>query len=137
MTELLTRAEASKYTQTSRHSDVVAFVDELCRQTKLARRVDFGQSGEGQPHGGARRERPRLLHARAGAQAEEGHRDGGGQHPRRVKSRARSRVLALARDLTLTPLGKKLLDKLLPGARSRTSTRTATTGSARTTASST
>ncbi|MFY0583446.1 hypothetical protein ACN28S_62335 [Cystobacter fuscus] len=49
MKELLTRAEATNYQETSRHADVLAFVDALCARTKLARRVDFGQSGEGQP----------------------------------------------------------------------------------------
>ncbi len=49
MPPMLTRAEASNYTQTSLHSDVLAFVDALCQRTKRARRVDFGRSGEGLP----------------------------------------------------------------------------------------
>jgi hypothetical protein len=49
MTELLTRTEATNYEETARHPDVLAFVDQLCRRTKLARSVGFGKSGEGQP----------------------------------------------------------------------------------------
>ncbi|MFL5350528.1 MAG: M14 family metallopeptidase [Hyalangium sp.] len=111
MTELLTRAEASKYTQTSRHSDVLAFIDELCRRTKLARRVDFGQSGEGQPMVAlvvsdracftpelARKQKKAVVMVEANIHAGE--------------VEGKEAVLALARDLTLTALGKKLLDKL-------------------------
>ncbi|WP_224242729.1 M14 family metallopeptidase [Hyalangium gracile] len=108
---LLTRAEASKYTQTSRHSDVLAFVDELCRRTKLVRRVDFGQSGEGQPLVAlivsdrgcftpelARKQKKVIVMVEANIHAGE--------------VEGKEAVLALARDLTLTSLGKKLLDKL-------------------------
>ncbi|XXF75676.1 M14 family metallopeptidase [Myxococcaceae bacterium GXIMD 01537] len=111
MTELLTRAEASKYTQTSRHSDVLAFVDELCRRTKLARRVDFGQSGEGQPLVAlivsdrgcftpelARKQKKTVVMVEANI------------HSGEVEGK--EALLALARDLTLSPLGSKLLDKL-------------------------
>ena len=111
MTELLTRAEASKYTQTSRHSDVLAFVDELCRRTKLARRVDFGQSGEGQPLVAlvvsdrgcftpelARKQKKVVVMVEANIHAGE--------------VEGKEAVLALARDLTLTSLGRKLLDRL-------------------------
>ncbi len=111
MTELLTRAEASNYTQTSRHSDVLAFVDELCRRTKLARRVDFGQSGEGQPLVAlvvsdrncftpelARRQKKLIVMVEANIHAGE--------------VEGKEAVLALARDLTLTALGRKLLDTL-------------------------
>lgn len=111
MTELLTRAEASKYTQTSRHSDVLAFVDELCRRTKLVRRVDFGQSGEGQPLVAlvvsdrncftpelALKQKKVIVMVEANIHAGE--------------VEGKEAVLALARDLTLTALGRKLLDKL-------------------------
>jgi hypothetical protein len=111
MTELLTRAEASNYTQTSRHSDVLAFVDELCRRTKLARRVDFGKSGEGQPLVAlivsdrncftpelARKQKKAVVLVEANIHAGE--------------VEGKEAVLALARDLTLTKLGKKLLDRL-------------------------
>ncbi|EAU69811.1 M14 family zinc carboxypeptidase, partial [Stigmatella aurantiaca] len=111
MTELLTRAEASNYTETSRHADVVAFADELCRRTKLARRVDFGKSGEGQPMVAlvlsdrgcftpelARKQKKTVVMVEANIHAGE--------------VEGKEAVLALARDLTLSPLGKKLLDKL-------------------------
>ncbi|HYO66507.1 MAG TPA: M14 family zinc carboxypeptidase, partial [Archangium sp.] len=111
MTELLTRAEASNYKETSRHADVLAFVDELCRRTKLARRVDFGQSGEGQPLAAlivsdrncftpelARRQKKLVVMIEANIHAGE--------------VEGKESVLALARDLTLTKLGQKLLDRL-------------------------
>ncbi|OJT16252.1 hypothetical protein BO221_51095 [Archangium sp. Cb G35] len=111
MTELLTRAEASNYKETSRHADVLAFVDELCRRTKLAKRVDFGQSGEGQPLAAlivsdrncftpelARRQKKLVVMIEANIHAGE--------------VEGKESVLALARDLTLTKLGQKLLDKL-------------------------
>jgi hypothetical protein len=111
MTELLTRAEASNYTETSRHADVVAFVDALCRRTKLARRVDFGQSGEGQPMVAlvisdrncftpelARKQQKTVVMVEANIHAGE--------------VEGKEAALALARDLTLTRLGKRLLDKL-------------------------
>lgn len=111
MTELLTRAEASNYKETSRHSDVLAFVDELCRRTKLAKRVDFGKSGEGQPMTAlivsdrgcftpelARKQKKIIVMVEANIHAGE--------------VEGKESVLALARDLTLTKLGAKLLDKL-------------------------
>jgi len=111
MTELLTRAEASNYKETSRHADVLAFVDELCRRTKLARRVDFGTSGEGQPMvalvvsdrgcftpEAARKQKKLVVMVEANIHAGE--------------VEGKEAVLALARDLTLTKLGAKLLDKL-------------------------
>jgi len=111
MTELLTRAEASNYQETSRHSDVLAFVDELCRRTRLARRVDFGKSGEGQPMVAlvvsdrgcftpelARKQKKAVVLVEANIHAGE--------------VEGKEAVLALARDLTLTSLGRKLLDKL-------------------------
>ncbi len=111
MTELLTRAEASNYKETSRHADVLAFVDELSRRTKLVKRVDFGQSGEGQPMAAlivsdrncftpelARRQKKLVVMIEANIHAGE--------------VEGKESVLALARDLTLTKLGQKLLDKL-------------------------
>ncbi|MFP2924582.1 M14 family metallopeptidase [Pyxidicoccus sp. 3LG] len=111
MTELLTRAEASKYKQTSLHSDVLAFIDELCRRTKLAKRVDFGKSGEGQPLVAlivsdrgcftpelARKQKKTVVMIEANIHAGE--------------VEGKEALLALARDLTLTKLGKSLLDKL-------------------------
>ncbi|MBU8894197.1 hypothetical protein KRR26_01200 [Corallococcus sp. M34] len=111
MTQLRTRAEASKYKETSRHADVLAFVDGLCLQTKLARRVDFGRSGEGQPLVAlilsdrgcftpeqARKQKKMVVMVEANIHAGE--------------VEGKEAVLALARDLTLTSLGKKVLDSL-------------------------
>lgn len=111
MKDLLTRAEATKYTETSRHADVLAFVDTLCQRTKLARRVDFGKSGEGQPMVAlvvsdrgcftpelAQKQKKLVVMVEANIHAGE--------------VEGKESVLALARDLTLTRLGKKLLDKL-------------------------
>jgi hypothetical protein len=111
MTDLLTRAEASKYKETSRNADVLAFVDELCRRTKLARRVEVGTSGEGQPIVAlivsdrncftpelARKQKKVVVMVEANIHAGE--------------VEGKETVLALARDLTLTKLGQKLLDKL-------------------------
>ncbi|GHG91641.1 M14 family zinc carboxypeptidase [Comamonas sp. JC664] len=111
MNPLLTRAEASNYTQTSLHSDVLTFVDALCERTKLARRVDFGRSGEGQPLVAlvvsdrgcftpeqARKQKKVVVMVEANIHAGE--------------VEGKEAVLALARDLTLTRLGQTLLDKL-------------------------
>lgn len=111
MPKLLTRAEATNYKETSRHSDVLAFVDELCAQTKLVKRVDFGKSGEGQPLVSlvvsdrgcftpelARKQKKPVVMIEANIHAGE--------------VEGKESVLALARDLTLTSLGKKLLDKV-------------------------
>ncbi|AKQ66931.1 hypothetical protein A176_003843 [Myxococcus hansupus] len=111
MNPLLTRAEASNYTQTSLHADVLAFVDALCERTKLARRVDFGRSGEGQPLVAlvvsdrgcftpeqARKQKKVVVMVEANIHAGE--------------VEGKEALLALARDLTLTKLGQTLLDKL-------------------------
>lgn len=46
--ELLTRAEATDYQETSRHVDVLAYCDALAEESKHVYRGTFGQSGEGQ-----------------------------------------------------------------------------------------
>jgi hypothetical protein len=46
--ELLTRAEATEYRETSRHADVLEFCDQLAQESKLVHRGSFGKSGEGQ-----------------------------------------------------------------------------------------
>ena len=46
--ELLTRAEATDYQETSRHADVIAFCDALAEESEHVSRGTFGQSGEGQ-----------------------------------------------------------------------------------------
>ncbi|RKH66481.1 M14 family metallopeptidase [Corallococcus llansteffanensis] len=108
---LRTRAEATDYQETSRSADVVAFVDALCAQTKLVKRVDFGQSGEGQPLISlvisdrncftpelARKQKKIIVMVEANIHAGE--------------VEGKETLMGLARDLTLTSLGKKLLDRL-------------------------
>ncbi len=46
--DLLTRAEATDYQETSRHQDVLAFCDALAAESELVHRSSFGTSGEGQ-----------------------------------------------------------------------------------------
>lgn len=46
--ELLTRAEASGYTETSRHDEVIAYCDALAAESPLVQRTSLGRSGEGQ-----------------------------------------------------------------------------------------
>src|ERR1041385_8924219 len=48
MEQLLTRAEATEYRETSRHADVIAFCDALAAESKLVERGSIGKSGEGQ-----------------------------------------------------------------------------------------
>jgi len=48
MEQLLTRAEATEYRETSRHADVITFCDALAAESKLVERGSIGQSGEGQ-----------------------------------------------------------------------------------------
>lgn len=109
--KLLTRAEATDYQETSRHSDVVAFVDALVARTPLVTKVSLGTSGEGQDMvamvlGGpdprtARKRKKAVVMVEANIHAGE--------------VEGKEMVLALARDLTVGPLkalGKKLLEKL-------------------------
>jgi hypothetical protein len=46
--DLLTRAEATDYAETSRHADVLAFCDALAAESPLVERGTIGASGEGQ-----------------------------------------------------------------------------------------
>ena len=112
--ELLTRAESSNYRETSRHSDVIAFVDALCQQTSLVKKVSLGQSGEGQDMVAmivsderafdprtARKQKKMIVMVEANIHAGE--------------VEGKEMVLALARDLTVGPLkrlGKKILSRL-------------------------
>lgn len=48
MTDLLTRAEATDYAETSRHADVIAFCDALDAESRHVERGSLGRSGEGQ-----------------------------------------------------------------------------------------
>lgn len=47
--ELVTVAEASKFTATSRFEDVVAFVDRCAREGNHVQRIDIGETVEGRP----------------------------------------------------------------------------------------
>ncbi len=106
-----TRAELTDYQETSRHADVLTFLDELARRTDRVRRVSMGSSGEGQDMAvlvvsdGAcftpedAREQGRLV-VMVEANIHAGEVEG------------KEAVLALARDLTLTKLGKKILSRL-------------------------
>jgi hypothetical protein len=106
-----TRAELTDYQETSRHADVLAFIDDLAQRTNRVRRVSMGTSGEGQDmaalvvsDGGcftpedARRQGRLIVMIEANIHAGE--------------VEGKEAVLALARDLTLTKLGKKILSRL-------------------------
>lgn len=106
--ELLTRAEATDYRETSLHSDVLAFAKALCARTDKVVQLSVGLSGEGQDIialvlGGpdprtARKQGKAIVMVEANIHAGE--------------VEGKEMVLALARDLTIGPLkafGKKLL----------------------------
>jgi len=107
---LLTRAEATRFQETSRHADVVAFCEALAARSPLVHRTSIGQSGEGQdlvalvlsdrkaftPEA-ARKQKKVVVMVEANIHAGE--------------VEGKEMVLALARDLVLTPLGKGILSK--------------------------
>ena len=106
-----TRAELTDYQETSRHADVLAFIDELVQRTDRVRRISMGASGEGQDmaalvvsDGGcftpeeARKQGRLIVMVEANIHAGE--------------VEGKEAVLALVRDLTLTKLGKKILSRL-------------------------
>lgn len=106
-----TRAELSDYQETSRHADVLEFVDDLAKRTNRVRRISMGKSGEGQDMAvlvvsdrgcftpeEARRQKKLVVMVEANIHAGE--------------VEGKESVLALARDLTLTDLGKKILSRL-------------------------
>lgn len=109
-TPLLTRAEASKFQETSRHADVIAFCDALAARSPLVHRTSIGTSGEGQdlvalvlsdrkaftPQA-ARKQGKVVVMVEANIHAGE--------------VEGKEMVLALARDLALTSLGKGILSK--------------------------
>lgn len=109
--DLLTRAEATDYRETSRHSDVLAFSAALCARTDLVVETSVGRSGEGQdiialvlggPDANTARKRGKVI-VMVEANIHAGEVEG------------KEMVLALARDLTIGPLkslGKKLLEEL-------------------------
>ena len=106
-----TRAERSVYRETSRHADVLAFIDALTESTRCVRRISLGQSGEGQDMAAlvvsdgrcftpeeAREQGRLVLMVQANIHAGE--------------VEGKEAVLALARDLTLTRLGEGLLSRI-------------------------
>ena len=108
---LQTRAEATDYAETSRHSDVLAFCDALAKRSPLVHRTSIGQSGEGQDIVAlvisdkkcftpalAKKQKKPIVMIEANIHAGE------------VEGKEAS--LALARDLALTPLGKGIVDKV-------------------------
>ncbi|MGQ0614473.1 MAG: M14 family zinc carboxypeptidase [Planctomycetaceae bacterium] len=103
-----TRAEATRYAETSRHDDVVAFLDTLAQRTPLARRLSLGRSCEG-------RDLAAVVLASGGAFTPASARRLGrlivviqaNIHAGEVEGKEAS--LALARDLTLGGRGRGIL----------------------------
>jgi hypothetical protein len=106
-----TRAERTDYAETSRHADVIAFADQLARESPLVHRTSIGVSGEGQDIVAlvlsdrqaftpelARRQKKAIVMIEANIHAGE--------------VEGKEEVLALARDLALTSLGKGILDRI-------------------------
>lgn len=106
-----TRAELTEHRETSRHADVLAFLDDLAARTPLVHRTTMGRSGEDQDMAvlvvsgdgcftpeEARRQGKLVVMVEANIHAGE--------------VEGKESVLALARDLTLTRLGKRILSRL-------------------------
>jgi len=106
-----TRAERTNYAETSLHSDVIAFCDELAEKSALVHRTTIGQSGEGQDIVAlvlsdrkaftpelARRQKKAIVMIEANIHAGE--------------VEGKEEVLALARDFALTSRGKGILDRI-------------------------
>ncbi|MET0591319.1 MAG: M14 family zinc carboxypeptidase [Polyangiaceae bacterium] len=106
-----TRAERTNYAETSLHSDVLAFCDELSQKSPLVHKTSIGTSGEGQDIVAlvlsdrkaftpelARRQKKAIVFIEANIHAGE--------------VEGKEAVLALARDLALTKLGKGILDRI-------------------------
>jgi hypothetical protein len=105
------RAELTGYRETSRHADVLAFIDALVARTKRARRISIGTSGEGRDVAAL------VLSDGACFTPEEAREQGrlvvmieANIHAGEVEGK--EAVLALARDLTTTGPGKRLLEEL-------------------------
>jgi hypothetical protein len=107
-----TRAEATEYRETSRHADVLAFMDALVARSERVRRVSLGPSGEGQDIAAlvlsdgdcftpeqARAQRRLVVMIEANIHAGE--------------VEGKESVLALARHLATSKLGARLLSKLV------------------------
>jgi hypothetical protein len=106
-----TRAEVSSYRETSTHDDVLRFIDELVARTDLVRRTTLGKSGEGRDMAAL------VLSDGACFTPEQARAEGrlivmieANIHAGEVEGK--ESVLALARDLTLGGIGKKILSRL-------------------------
>jgi hypothetical protein len=106
----LTRAEATDYRETTRSAEVLTFMDELCAATPLAKRLSLGTSSQGQDIAAlvisdrqcftpelAQKQKKCIVMVEANIHAGE--------------VEGKESVLALARDLTLTTLGRNILNR--------------------------
>jgi hypothetical protein len=106
-----TRAEHTRYAETSLHADVIHFCDELAERSPLVHRTSIGESGEGRdivalvlsdrkaftPELARRQKKPVvMIEANIHAGEVEG----------------KEEALALARELALTSRGKGILDRI-------------------------
>ncbi|HYX36211.1 MAG TPA: M14 family metallopeptidase [Oligoflexus sp.] len=106
----LTRAEATDYRETTRSAEVLTFIDELCAATPLAKRLSLGVSSQGQDIAAivvsdgqcftpelAVKQKKCIVMVEANIHAGE--------------VEGKESLLALARDLTLTSLGRNILNR--------------------------
>jgi hypothetical protein len=104
----LTRAEATDYRETTRSAEVLTFMDELCAATPLAKRLSLGTSSHGQDIAAlvisdrqcftpelAQKQKKCIVMVEANIHAGE--------------VEGKESLLGLARDLTLTSLGRNIL----------------------------
>lgn len=111
MSDLLTRAERTRYEETSRHADVLDFTDQLCAASKRVRRTTLGQSGEGQDMVALVLSNDRCFDpARARKKKKPVVMIEANIHAGEVEGKEAS--LALARDLALTKLGDQILERI-------------------------
>ena len=109
--ELLTRAEHSRWTETSRHAEVEAFCGVLAARSRRVRLLSMGRSGEG-------RDMPVLVLSAGGASTPEAARRAGRAivlvqaniHAGEVEGK--ESVLMLARELALAPREPAILRRL-------------------------
>jgi len=107
----MTRAEASDYRETTRSIEVLAFIDDLCAATPLAQRQSLGLSSQGQDIAAiiisdgqcftpelAHKQKKCIVMVEANIHAGE--------------VEGKETLLALARDLTLTSLGRNILNRI-------------------------
>jgi hypothetical protein len=106
----VTRAEATDYRETTRSAEVLTFIDELCAATPLAHRLSLGLSSQGQDIAAlvisdrqcftpelAHKQKKCIVMVEANIHAGE--------------VEGKEALLALARDLTLTNLGRNILNR--------------------------